>query len=1060
MSDHTTSAIQNQQPPSHTSVDHVPFSVLSELFQRLRNARITQSTSHFHSAKQAHSKRNAILTQVWTHIANTCNHSPNAHPTHPSQNIIPAHLLPPSESFKLVSLIVPTLDSQHAYTGMKEATLADTFIKALDLDLNGDDAKWLKHYKEKEYRPSRWKLDADIVDGNLPTIIKAVLTPRCPPKGSLTVGMVWTMLHTLSQTARHKSRRIAKVFYSTNEPHNSDASKFQTHVDSSSDPNHMRYEAIRAIVTHGTAQQVAEVSRIILKDLDIRVSEHSFLNWFHPAAKQHYTQMHDIHKLLQDCHDPKFEIGAPSVRVGSYASVMLTMRPSKRRLDVVCTNLRGNSAVTASSSDAIDDSYFIMEPKLDGERMQLHKWRIKSEQGQVLQTQIRTFSRRGNDSSAMYAEALREVVLSAVRAKDIILDGEIMIWNKSSEAWLRFEDMREITTSISKKIVPEGSSYVLKFMVFDVLYIVQEDSSGSQKAANMVMKLPLYQRRQLLKRIIRPTKATFCPGVLTEIELVEMEKGHNETELIQALQRYQTLGYEGVIAKHPDRPYVLAERNINIAIKLKPDYFDGGIQDLDCLILGGRYGDSHGHRVQRAGRLSSFLIGVRASDLKTTSNWKRDEEWAERMKKTKWIPVGSIGTGYADSQLAELQDRFKHDWKDFNLHDLPEHFERREYTSTLLSGVAKWIQPWKSVVVTVTAYELNRRYWALRFPRVQRINWEKPYYDVPTFDHLKDLDDNKKPPTIISDENDIDEVRETKSKRRGKNVLGSDEEDAVKRVKKEGHVVTGGRNARTLISTASGIDVSNLERKSSAFEGICCHVISENQDQKEKLETKIHELGGIFSQTVSSDVQYVICTRATLPRVQMLKDLLSSKDGAHKSFSMLRSTWIDECHSRLRRMVIDRSHVVHASEKLAADVYKVVDRFGDPWNRDADEHSVERALDEAKRWKTENHGYEDNREIEEVEEGVSKVVQECKNIFCNINVFVPEKQVDVSGTKILLEAFGARIVKEIVSEDTYVLVHSSMRDRHEQIAGAQATIITELWVEKCLEAGRLLTDLC
>ncbi|KAI0560826.1 DNA ligase 4 [Gracilaria domingensis] len=866
---------------------------------------------------------------------------------------------------------------------MKETKLADTIIKSLDLVKDGDDAQWLKHYKEKAYRPERWKHDPDIVDGNLPSVLKALLSSRCPSNSSLTIGMVWNSLDILSQTARRKSHRIGRVFYNANQP---DKATSQRQTDRLSEPDELRYESIRTLLTHGTAIEVAEVSRIILKELDIRVSEDTFLNWFHPAAKQHYTQMHDIQKLLEDCHDPKFEIGDPSVRVGNYASVMLTMRPSKRQLDVVCNNLRGNKGITASSTDAIDDSYFIMEPKLDGERMQLHKWRMKSEQGEVIQHQIRTFSRRGNDSSAMYAEALRKVVLSAVKAKDIILDGEIMIWNKRTETWLRFEDMREVTTFIAKKSVPEGLSYILKYMVFDVLYIVQEDRDGAQKAANMVMKLPLYQRRQLLNRIIQPKEEPFCRGVIAKVELVEMEKGQNETELIQALQRYERLGYEGVIAKHPDRPYALAERNINIAIKLKPDYFDGGIQDLDCLILGARFSDSHGHRVQRAGRLSSFLIGVRAADLKTSSNSKRDEEWVERMKKTKWIPVGSIGTGYADSQLAELQDKLKQDWKDFNLHDLPEHFERREYTQTLLSGVAKWIQPWNSVVVTITAYELNRRVWALRFPRVRRINWEKPYYDVPTFDHLKDLDDNKKPPMIASDENDVDEVPETRGKRKRKNVLESDEEDAVKRVKEEGHIVTGGRNARILISAAAGADVRNLERKSTAFEGVCCHVVAENQDEKEELEMKIHELGGTFSQTVSSDVDFVICSRATLPRIQMLKDSLSTKDGTKRTYSILRRRWVDESHGRLRRMVIDRSHVVRASEEVAADVYKVVDRFGDHWDKDADENSIARALDETEIWTRENPGYEDDSRIPQIEKSVSKLAQECKNIFSSINV--------------------------------------------------------------------------
>lgn len=80
--------------------------------------------------------------------------------------LVPAHVFPPTEGFKLVSLLVPTLDAAHSYMGMKETKLADCFIKSLDLDPNGADAQWLRHYKEKEYRPQKWKRDIDIVDRN------------------------------------------------------------------------------------------------------------------------------------------------------------------------------------------------------------------------------------------------------------------------------------------------------------------------------------------------------------------------------------------------------------------------------------------------------------------------------------------------------------------------------------------------------------------------------------------------------------------------------------------------------------------------------------------------------------------------------------------------------------------------------------------------------------------------------------------------------------------------------------------------------------------------------
>ncbi|PXF46308.1 DNA ligase 4 [Gracilariopsis chorda] len=1043
--------------PHFRTVDEIPFSILTNLYRDLRHARATRQRSASNNGKQADLRRGTLLSAAWTHIAQLCGRTSQLPSIqHDNRNFVPAHVFPPSESFKLVSLLVPALDSAHAYMGMKESKLADCFIKSLDLDPNGADAQWLRHYKEKDYRPQKWKRDIDIVDGNLPTVLKALLKERCAQESSLTIGCVWNALETLTQTAKRRHRRIAKVFQLPEPSSTSNASVAGRQHDSFQ-PDVLRANAIRSLVSSGTAEDVSEVSRIVLKDLDIRLNEDSFLNWFHPAAKQHYTQMHDIHKLLSDCHDPKFEIGEACVQIGHYASVMLTMRPSRRKLDLVCKNLLGNGPAEPSSSENADNSYFIMEPKLDGERMQLHKWKAKSQSEDFGGYNIRTFSRRGNDSSAMYAEALTEAVLLAVKAEDVILDGEIMIWDELRASWVRFEDMREVSTSIAKRSVSESASYVLRFMVFDVLYIAQDDSEDARRAASKVIRLPLYQRRELLKKIIQPKEVSFGSGVRTRVELIRMERGSNETELIQALQRYETLGYEGVIAKNPDQPYLLAERNIRVAIKLKPDYFDGGIQDLDCLILGARYSDSRGHRTQRAGSLSSFLIGVRSTELYASSQMHGNEEWEERMKKCKWIPVGSIGTGYSDDELAQLQHRFRGEWKDFHNLDLPEHFEQREYAPSLLAGVAKWIQPWRSVVVTVQAYELNRRLSALRFPRVQRINWEKPYYDVPTFTQLIDLDDNKTPPVVVADENDVDDVLDIGNKKRKRGTLESDEEDAVQRARNEGHIVTGGRSTRKLISSAAGLDVSNVKRKTSAFQNTCFYVVAEDCKSKEELELKIHELGGRFLQSLTSEIDFVICTTPSLPKARRLKHVISSNKNDTQKCSILRRVWVDDCHDRLSRIDIRRSDVVLASQTLAAIVFKFADRFGDYWDRNCDEVSIAESLREVEKW-TKETNIDDKDEPLGINEGLPEVSRVCNNVFANTNVFVPPLRIGLAGSKLLLEAYGAQLVEKLDERTEFVLIHSSLRDELEKDNPAiQSKIITEIWVEECIDAGKLLS---
>lgn len=1060
---------------SQRTVDHLPFSVLATLYQDLRKAKVTgkKRTRGFHAKGQVDSRR-AILTAAWMKIAEQCGFGGEILAKRlTDDHFVPAQLFPPRESFKLLCFLVPPLDSEHAYLGMKETKLADAFVKALDLVPHGDDAQWLKHHKEKEYRPQRWRQDADIVDGNFATVLKAVLNDRCPAESSLTLGIVWNALDALSKATRGRSTRIARM---SNYGHKRDSEEKRTTFDSgwedsTAESEDGRAVALRTLIQVGTAEEVAEVARIILKDVDIRLSEDMFLSWLHPGAKQHYTQIHDIHQLLKDCADPNFEVGEASVQVGQYASVMLCMRPSRKKLDTICENLRGIGAhaegniskttETTRQSRYLENSqrrYFIMEPKLDGERLQLHKWRSHSGPG-LEEYDIRTFSRKGNDSSAMYAGALRDVVLSAVNADNFILDGEIMIWDDLKASWLRFEDIREVATSIAKRKVPEGASYTLKYMVFDVLYVDQgqRKQGESRRSGNMVIRLPLHRRRMLMEKLILPKEVSYGIGARASIEVVGMERGHDERQLTQALQRYETLGYEGVIAKNPDMPYALAERSLDVAIKLKPDYFDGGIQDLDVLILGAKYSSSRGHRKQRAGQLSSFLIGVRAEEADSPI-WKgHGEEWEQQMRKCKWIPVGNVGTGYSDIELAEIQNLLQGEWKPFDAKDLPDHFERRDYAPTLLSDIVKWVEPWKSIVLTIRAFEINRRFYALRFPRVERINWEKPYHDVPTFGHLLDLDENKPPATVRPDEADVDDVLGVGVKKKSRKAFDSDEEEVLERVKEEGHLITGGRNPRSVIASAVGADVSNIEIIASAFEGLTFYVIAPNSEPKERVEVKVYQLGGSFVQNFGSTVNFVICTSIHVAKVKLLKDRFSKTWGDDGTCPIIHSNWVDECLSRKSRILPSLNDVVYATDQLEEELFEKADRFGDSWTDDTTVETFSRSLEEVTRWKQNRLSDEkDVQSVEEIELDVRRAMKYCKNVFDGLVVLVPDTEIVLPGSVALLEAFGARIVTTDEAATTHVLVHSSSVPKWKQLYGTRNdAVVTEAWVRDCVTSGRI-----
>lgn len=1082
------SKVKNEIPSENkkeapTAVDNLPFSYLSKLYADLRNMRPGgPKRQRPLSARQQNESRHTILTRFWLQICQKA----LVDDTHNilssrevDRQIIPAQILSPPESFKLISLIIPELDTAHAYMGMKESKLAESFIRALDLPPSSEDAQWLKHYKERAYRPRKWRQDPLIVDGSLPSVLNAVLKDRCPVKSSLTIGTVWTVLDMLTQSNRVRNRRFVKP--SANEDSKSadtqsDASHFQdARKRSVARMEETKYNALTTLIRHGTAEEVSEVSRVILKDMNMRLSQDNFLSWFHPSAKQHFTQIHDVHRMLSDCHNTTFEIGDAAVQLGQYASVMLTMRPSRRNLAAICENLRGGvqspkgndgAAIQFAANNVDHRPYFIMEPKLDGERLQLHKWKSKNQSAdQKHNIEVRTFTRRGNDSSGMYSDALFEVIKQGVRALDIILDGEIMIWDDLRGKWLRFEDMREVTTAIARHTVPEGSSYTLKYMVFDVLYVDQGASSkrldDGRKAGNMVMRLPLHKRRTLLEKLVRKTELNYGVGAKAVVEVVGMERGYAEPELTNTLQRYETLGYEGVIAKNPDMPYVLAERRLDIAIKLKPDYFDGGIQDLDVLILGAKYSGSSGHRVKRAGRLSSFLIGVRASDSEGWQEVQRGMESEEAMKRCKWVVVGSVGSGYSDKELEELQEHCKLEWKDFDSKNLPDHFDDQDYASTVLSGVAKWIQPWKSIVLTVRAYEVNRRFNLLRFPRVERINWEKPYYDVTTFSHLLDLDENKVPAFIKGDERDGDEVADKlPASRKRKGGFDSDEELALQLAKEEGHVIRGGRNARSVIASALGADVSQVERICEVFKGITFHVLGMEVETKEHTEVMIHQLGGTFVQNVTEKVDFIICSNAQMVNVRRLKEKIERGGDGCGQHSILLSSWVSDCYEKREKCRATKVQIVYANAALEAELYKECDRFGDSWTRSGDMKSFQCSIQEVCQWKTEpdvrNQESAENKVLQDVRSRVKKCFESTGGVFQDVKVMAAPTigGVALHGSVELMRAFGAEMLDHRdCNEVVHVLVHSSVSESPEMQAWLNHRnhpnnfrIVTERWV--------------
>ena len=128
----------------------------------------------------------------------------------------------------------------------------------------------------------------------------------------------------------------------------------------------------------------------------------------------------------------------------------------------------------------------------------------------------------------------------------------------------------------------------LKFAAFDLIYINGQD----------LTQQPLQQRRQALTALLAPMSTMQLP---IPISLCEGQLAKDKNDVNRLYQHFRAQGYEGVITKQLNSPYLLATRDPSWA-KRKPQI------TLDLVLLGATYAVT---TKQNAGLFGSYVIGAR-----------------------------------------------------------------------------------------------------------------------------------------------------------------------------------------------------------------------------------------------------------------------------------------------------------------------------------------------------------------------------------------------------------------------------------------------------------------
>ncbi|KAK0238686.1 DNA ligase 4 [Armillaria nabsnona] len=539
--------------------------------------------------------------------------------------------------YPVLRLLLPQKDRERSTYGLKEQKIAKTYIKLIPLGPRDPDAIRLTNWKKP--------VEQNTTSGDFPTILYEVVGKRSSvTEGSLSIDDLNEILDELSQKQ--------------------DSMEVQSKI-------------LRRIYNRATPEEQKWIARIILKDLVISVKETTVFAVFHPDAQDLYNTCSDLKKVAWTLWDPLFRLNANDKTVALFHSFapMLCRRPTKKIEETV---------------KEMNGSEFIIEEKLDGERMQLHK------KG----NEYYYCSRKGKDYTYLYGKhvgtgSLTPYIDAAFdeRVDELILDGEMLVWDPVSQRNLPFGTLKTAAGDKSKKAhMPRPC-----FKVFDLLYL---------NGQSLIDKTTKFRKRNM-RACLKEVKG--------RIEFVAEFTGRDAQHVRQRMDEVMEARGEGLVIKHPKSMYVLNGRNRDW-IKVKPEYLDNMGETVDVLVVAANYGTG-----SRGGGVSTLICAV--------IDDRHPDSLDEEPKYSSFVRIGS-GLTYADYVWVRGLP-----WKPWNPLEPPEFYQTAKKTTEDKGDV--YLEPEDSFILKVKAAEITQsdQYhlgYTMRFPRALSIRQDLTIADCMT----------------------------------------------------------------------------------------------------------------------------------------------------------------------------------------------------------------------------------------------------------------------------------------------------------------------------------------
>ena len=268
-----------------------------------------------------------------------------------------------------------------------------------------------------------------------------------------------------------------------------------------------------------------------------------------------------------------------------------------------------------------------------------------------------------------------EIIRKNVKAEECIIEGEAWPIDLQTKLPMPFQ---KLSQRIHRKydIEKMAKEIPVQLNLFDIVYL-----NGQS-----LFRKPLKERREILKSIIieEEGKIKLADSIFTN-DIKEIEKFYN---------RALSLKQEGIFLKNPESFYVFG-RHVGGWYKIKPT-----MESLDVVIVGAEYGEG-----ARSKWLSSYLFAV------------RDEDTGE------FLTCGMGGTGLTEEQFEHMTELL---------------------TPLIIKQEGKFVHIKPKIVVEVSYQEIQKSPvytsgYALRFPRIERIRFDKGPEEADTLKRLEEL---------------------------------------------------------------------------------------------------------------------------------------------------------------------------------------------------------------------------------------------------------------------------------------------------------------------------------